>query len=72
MEFMDSTTLDSNYKEVIRKFNQDYCNLRAIFNISIPNKVHLLQELSEDQLDMTGEGFGEVDDITAACLCLHV
>ena len=57
-----STNLDSNYKEVIIKFKQDYSDLRAIFEISVPNKVHFLQDHLEDLLDMTGEGLGEVDD----------
>ena len=57
-----STTLDSNYKEVITKFKQDFSDLRAIFEISITNKIHFLQDHLEDQLDMTGEGLGEVDD----------
>ena len=47
---------------MIRKFNQDYSDLRAIFGISVPNKVHYLQDYLEDQLEMTGKGLGEVDD----------
>ena len=35
-----STHLDSNYKEVNIKFKQDYSDLRAIFEITVPNKVH--------------------------------
>ena len=57
-----STTLDSNYKEVIAKFKADFSDLRAIFDISVSNKLHFLQDHLEDQLDMTGEGLGEVDD----------
>ena len=55
-------TLDPNYKEVIAKFKQEYSDLRATFDISVPNKIHFLQDHLEDQLDMTGEGLGEVDD----------
>ena len=51
-----STTLDSNYKEVIAKFKADFSDLRAIFDISVSNKLHFLQDHLEDQLDMTGEG----------------
>ena len=47
---------------MIIKFKQDYSDLRAIFEISVPNKVHFLQDHLEDLLDMTGEGLGEVDD----------
>ena len=57
-----STTLKSYYKEVIVKFREDYSDLRAIVEISVPNKVHFLQDHLEDQLDLTGEGLGEVDD----------
>ena len=57
-----STTLDSNYKEVIGKFKEDFSDLRAIFDISVTNKIHFLQDHLEDQLDLTGEGLGEVDD----------
>ena len=41
---MGSTTLKSNYKEVIVKFREDYSDLRAIVEISVPNKVHFLQD----------------------------
>lgn len=57
-----STTLDSNYKEIITKFKEDFSDLRAIFDITVTNKIHFLQDHLEDQLDMTGEGLGEVDD----------
>ena len=57
-----SKTLKSNYKEVISEFKEDYSDLRAIFEISVPNKVHFLQDHLEDQLNLTGEGLGEVDD----------
>ena len=49
-------------KEVIIKFKQDYSDINAIFGISVPNKVHFLQDHLEDYLDMTGEGLGQVDD----------
>ena len=54
--------LDPNYKEVIAKFKQDFSDLRAIYDITVPNKIHFLQDHLEDQLDMTGESLGEVDD----------
>ena len=57
-----STSLDSNYKKVNIKFKQDYFDLREIFEITVPNKVHFLKEHLEDYLNMIGEGLGEVDD----------
>ena len=54
--------LDPNYKEEISKFKQDYSDMRAIFDISVPNLIHILQDHLEDQLNMTGEGLVDVDD----------
>ena len=57
-----STNLASNYNEVIIKFKQDYSDISTIFGISVPNKVHFLQDHLEDYLDMTGKGLGQGED----------
>ena len=65
-------SLESNYKEVITKFKADFSDLRAIFDISVSNKLHFLQDHLEDQLDMTGEGLGEVDDGVVELSLIHI
>ena len=57
-----SPQLDPDYKLSIGSFKKEYAVLREIFGITIPNKVHFLQDHLEDYLDITGESLADVDD----------
>ena len=55
-------TLDPFYKQVLARFKSVYQKLQAEFNVSMPNKIHVIVVHVEEFCDLVGRGLAEFSE----------
>ena len=54
--------LDPFYKQVLERFKIEYQKLQDKFNVSMPNKIHVIVVHLEEFFDLVGRGLGEFSE----------